>query len=76
MLTRFVEEQLDEVEQFGLTVVEIARGKHWKVRVVAPNGRAMLIIVSATPSNRRAACKFRAQLQRFARTTLKGAHGG
>ena len=75
MLTRFVRERLDEIEQLGLTVVEIARGKHWKVRVVAPNGRAMLIIVSATPSNRRAACKFRAQLQRFVRVAGEARDG-
>jgi hypothetical protein len=45
------------------------RRKHAKVSVVAPDGRTMLIVVSNAPSDWRVACKFRAQLKRFARPT-------
>jgi hypothetical protein len=66
-MTRTLRERLAEIQRQGLIVINITRAKHWKFSVAAPDGRAMLIVVSATPSNRRAVLEFRAQLKRFAR---------
>jgi hypothetical protein len=76
VLTRTIRERLVAIERLGLTVIDIARSRHWKVRIAAPDGPTMLIVVSVTPSNWRAAYKFRAQLQRFVRPVAGEARNG
>jgi hypothetical protein len=65
--TRTLRDRLADIEAHGLAIASIKFGRHVKVDLVAPDGRAMMLILSKTPSDRRAAAKVRSQLRRFAR---------
>lgn len=60
-------DQLAEIEAHGLAIASVKFGRHLKVDLVAPNGRAMLLVLSKTPSDRRASANVRAQIRCFAR---------
>jgi hypothetical protein len=66
-VTRTLRDRLAEIEAHDLTIVGLQYGRHVKVGISAADGRTMLLILSKTPSDRRAAAKVRAQLRRFAR---------
>ena len=66
-VTRTLRERLAEIEAHGLAIAGVKFGKHVKIDISAADGRTMRLIVSKTPSDRRAAEKVRSQLRRFAR---------
>lgn len=55
------------IEQAGLTVVSYVCNSHWKVRVRAPDGREMQVIMAVTASDHRAEKNKLAQLRKFAK---------
>jgi hypothetical protein len=69
-VTRILRDQLAEIEAHGLAIASVKFGKHLKIDLVAPDGRKTLLILSKTPSDRRAAAKVRSQLRRFARAEV------
>ena len=65
--TRALRDRLAEIERSDLTIAGVRFGKHVKINVAAPDGRTLLLVVSKSPSDRRAAANVRSQLRRFAR---------
>jgi hypothetical protein len=65
---RTIRDRIAELERQGLVVDRIRRGKHVKLGVTAPDGRALMIVVGVTPNDHRAPRNFAALLRRFART--------
>ena len=70
MLTRTIRERLVEIERLGLTVID-TRSRHWKVRIAAPDGRTMLIVVALLRATGAPHTKFQG-----ATATLCAAGGG
>jgi hypothetical protein len=66
-VSRMLRARLAEIEAHGLAIAGVKFGKHIKIDLVAPDGRVMMLVVSKTPSDHRAAAKVRSQLRRFAR---------
>jgi hypothetical protein len=65
-MTRTLRERLAELERHGVALVCVVKGKHRKLHIAAPDGRAWMVVVSRTPPDWRAGRKFRAQIRRFA----------
>jgi hypothetical protein len=63
---RMLRDWVAEIEAHGLAIAGVKFGKHVKVDLVAPDGRVMMLVMSKTPSDRRAAARVRSQLRRFA----------
>lgn len=62
---RTVRLRVESVE--GLKVVDIEKGKHYKVRIRTPNGKHHLFIMSISPSDHRVPAKQISQLRRLLR---------
>ena len=71
-LTKDAKDAVAAIESEGLTIVEWSGGgnAHYKFRVRAPDGRAGLIVCSASPSDRNAMGIMRANARKFLRGTL------
>jgi hypothetical protein len=58
---------LAELDRQGFVVGRVRFGRHPKLNVIAPNGRALMIVVAATAGDRWGPRNFSAELRRFAR---------
>ena len=60
-MRRAIRERLDELARQGFVIAAVRQGRtHIKLNVVTPTGRPMMIVVGATPSDRRAQHNFAA----------------
>ena len=62
------------IEEFGLKYEVLSQNYHFKLRVIAPDGREDTITVAVSASDHRASKNKRSQLKRFANGgTIRGA---
>jgi hypothetical protein len=63
-MKKHIREALRELREFGVTVVSVTQNSHVKVRIRGARGREGTVVLSSTPSDRRAAGKVSADIRR------------